>query len=140
MMKRAGLALAAAVVFAAPAAAQDGEKVAAAPAGPLTVDGMTALVAAEDSGRSVPEFGGASVGEIDDMEVFGANDEEVGEVERVLATTEGTVAAVVVEVGGFLGIGDKEVIVPLDRLRRVGDLLTTDLTEEELEQLPEWEG
>lgn len=105
---------------------------------PLTVNGLTALVEARDDDRAVPRFG-MDVDEVMDATVFDANDEEVGDVEEVLVTTTGTVAAISVEVGGFLGIGDKEVILPVEELERVGDLLITDLTREEIEALPEWE-
>jgi hypothetical protein len=34
--------------------------------------------------------------------------------------------------------GDKEVVMKLDQLRRQGDVLMTDLTEEQVEALPSW--
>jgi hypothetical protein len=44
-------------------------------------------------------------------------------------------AAVSVEVGGFLGIGDKEVVMELNQLRREGDAIMTDLTKEQIKAL-----
>jgi hypothetical protein len=46
----------------------------------------------------------------------------------------------VVEFGGFLDIGDKEVAIPIERFQRAEDgrMLLTDATEEELEQMPDY--
>ena len=48
-------------------------------------------------------------------------------------------AAVAAEVGGFLGVGEKEVIIPLNQLQVSGDDLATAMTKEQLEALPEWD-
>ena len=48
--------------------------------------------------------------------VYGANDENVGEINDVVLTTQGELAAVVVGVGGFLGIGEKNVAIPFSEL------------------------
>ena len=50
-------------------------------------------------------------GEFDDHDVYGADGKEIGEIEDVVLNLDGTVAAVAVEVGGFLGIGEKDVLV-----------------------------
>jgi PRC-barrel domain protein len=58
-----------------------------------------------------------TVDQIDDMDVHGPGGEKIGEVDEVLMDSTGRpVAAVSVEVGGFLGIGGREVIVGFDRL------------------------
>lgn len=81
---------------------------------------------------------GLNAGRLEDMEVVGADGNEVGEVEEVLANPAGQVVAVTIEAGGFLGIGAKEVVVGLDRLRFADNRLTTDLTKEQTAGLPEW--
>lgn len=48
--------------------------------------------------------------------VLGANDANVGEINDVVLTTNGEVAAVVVGVGGFLGVGEKNVAIPFSEL------------------------
>ncbi len=70
--------------------------------------------------------------------VYGANDQNVGEVGDVIMTADGKVDAVVLDVGGFLGIGEKEVAVGLDNLTFMknadGDMYVyTSLTKEQLE-------
>ena len=70
---------------------------------------------------------------------------EVGEVEDVLIDISGSVLGVTVEVGGFLGIGEKTVLIPLADMRLVqqpddSDLyIVTRLSNEQLEELPEIE-
>ncbi len=44
--------------------------------------------------------------------VYGANNERIGDVNEVLIDRNGNAEAVVIGVGGFLGIGEKDVAVP----------------------------
>jgi len=48
--------------------------------------------------------------------VYGANNENIGEINDVLLNRSGQVAAVIIGVGGFLGIGEKDVAVPMSML------------------------
>ena len=73
-----------------------------------------------------------------DKEIEARYNDEIGEVEEVLVDENGQAVAVVVESGGFLGIGDRESIVMLDQLGLQGDQLVTTLSKEELESAPEW--
>lgn len=56
--------------------------------------------------------GGMSVENLIGEDVYGATGDEIGEVEDVLFGTEGEALAVVIEVGGFIDIGDTHVSVP----------------------------
>lgn len=71
----------------------------------------------------------------------GADWNEIGEIEDIVLDRSGQLVGVVAEVGGFLGIGDKHVML------RVGDVdlvpvddqsysLITRYSEEELEEMP----
>jgi uncharacterized protein YrrD len=73
------------------------------------------------------------------MRVVGADGESIGEVEDVLIDSTGRVVAVSVEAGGFLGMGDRDVIMQLDSLELQGDEFATTLTREEVEALPDWD-
>lgn len=76
---------------------------------------------------------------------FDANDQQVGEVSQLLLADDGKIEFAIVDVGGFLGIGEKPVQLEMSKL----DVLTaedgTDLrvyismSEEQLEALPEYE-
>lgn len=80
-----------------------------------------------------------TVDRIDDMDVHGTNGEKIGEVDEVLVDASGQPVAVSVEVGGFLGIGEQEVIMALDQLRLDGQRLVTSLTKQQIEALPRWD-
>lgn len=49
-----------------------------------------------------------------DQNVYDPNDNKIGEVKDMLLDREGKVQAVIVSVGGFLGMGEKDVAVPFD--------------------------
>lgn len=76
--------------------------------------------------------------------VYNASDESIGEINDVIFTKDGSVEAAVIGVGGFLGIGEKNVAVPLDTIT-VADVpnsddlkLTTQETAETLKAAPEF--
>jgi hypothetical protein len=75
-------------------------------------------------------------------EVLNATNETVGEVSDVILSKDGNVAAVVLGVGGFLGIGEHEVAVTFDslRLKQDGDRLVVfiDATKDALKSAPGW--
>ena len=74
--------------------------------------------------------------------VYDVNDERIGEVSDLLLADDGQVTAAVVDVGGFLGIGEKPVSLDLSQI----DILRNDagddvrvyvpMTKEQLEALP----
>ncbi len=84
---------------------------------------------------------GAATGylELGDMNVVTPNGEKIGEVEEVLMDASGKVVAVAVEVGGFMGLGDDDVVIQLDQLRLQNQQLVTTLTKEQIEALPKWD-
>jgi sporulation protein YlmC with PRC-barrel domain len=98
-----------------------------------TTGSAPSLVEVEDEAMMVEHFN-LSVNQLEDMEVTDSGGKRIGEVEDVLMTPEGKITALAVEV-----VGDKEVVVALDQLRRQGDVLMTDLTEEQVEALPSWD-
>ncbi len=70
--------------------------------------------------------------------LYGANNEEVGEIENVVMGTGSDVESVLVDVGGFLGLGAKRVAIPVDDIEMEdGRLVSDSLTKEQAEQMPE---
>jgi len=98
-----------------------------------TTGSVPSLVEVEDEAMMVEHFN-LSVKQLEDMELTDSGGKRIGEVEDVLMTPEGQITALAVEV-----VGDKEVVVALDQLRRQGDVLMTDLTEEQVEALQSWD-
>ena len=75
--------------------------------------------------------------------VKNAANETIGDINDVLISGDGKVAAVIVGVGGFLGMGEKNVALPYDQLvfaKDIGDdlVVTTSATKESLETAPEY--
>jgi uncharacterized protein YrrD len=67
---------------------------------------------------------------------------DIGEIEDVVLDQQGQMIGVVAEVGGFLDIADKHVFLEVNNVRlvpvdNVSYAIVTDMTEEQLEQLPE---
>lgn len=100
--------------------------------------GVSGLREAEDDNMTVQPFG-VTVDRLEDMDLYASGGEDIGEIDEVLADSTGQPAAVVAEVGGFLGVGDKDVVIELDQLSMEGERLTTSMTKEQLEGLPDWE-
>jgi len=72
--------------------------------------------------------------------IYGADDHKVGKVSHVHGV--GSASQIVVDVGGFLGLGAKPVAVPLSQLEFMrdehGDIhAVTAWTKDQLEQMPE---
>ena len=62
-----------------------------------------------------PEMWSAS--KLRGVAIFGPGDRKVGTISEVLMDHGGTATAVVVGVGGLLGIGEKEVAIPFDQVK-----------------------
>lgn len=82
---------------------------------------------------------GAFLRALDDLDVVSVDGEKIGEIEEVLVDMEGQPAAFVVEIGGFLGIGDRDAQVPIDAFVFENGAYVSKMTKEQLENLPEWD-
>lgn len=78
--------------------------------------------------------------------VYGVGDEDVGEIGALLLTADGQVDRAVIDVGGFLGMGERPVAVPLTELTIIrndgGDDIRVyiESSQEALEARPVYEG
>jgi opacity protein-like surface antigen len=115
MMKRTLTAAALAVVLAAPAFAQTASPPAASPP-----------AASQSSTPSASTSGGSFVASQQTTDwrgtkligatVYGSDNASIGEVNDVLIGNDGKINAVVIGVGGFLGVGEKNVAIAFDKL------------------------
>jgi hypothetical protein len=53
------------------------------------------------------------------LDVYGSDNQKIGDINELLVDRQGNIDAVVIGVGGFLGIGEKNVAVPLKSLEFV---------------------
>jgi hypothetical protein len=84
-------------------------------------------------------------GDLIGKRVRGPNDEDVGEISAVSLDADGKIAAAVVDVGGFLGIGEKPVALDSSMLTLVTEAdgnsyFRTPATQEQLEQMQPYAG
>jgi sporulation protein YlmC with PRC-barrel domain len=123
--------LAAALMLAAPSLAM----AQMASTGQLDMQSLQEL----DDGNTTAMWNNLNVEQLEDMDIVNAQGDEVGDVEEVLADSEGKIVAITAEVGGFLGMGDKEVVIPVDQLQMQDEKLMTTMTEDQLKSLPKWD-
>jgi len=79
-----------------------------------------------------------------ESEIYGANDEHIGNVSDVILSPEGEIDALLVDAGGFLGIGSKEVAIGFDNVEIMQDAedswyVYTPYTEEQIDDHPEYD-
>jgi Ni/Co efflux regulator RcnB len=105
-MKRVLLLAAAAAFAAAPAlAAQKSEHAATKTAAPANLHYVA---------NNSPDLWRTS--EIKGVDVFNDQNEKIGSVDDVLVDHHGNVKAVVIGVGGFLGVGERNIAIPFNQL------------------------
>jgi uncharacterized protein YrrD len=120
--------LAGAVMLALPASGQ-------APTTPAT---PPSTVSATDRQAQAPA--GADLRKLIGRDVKNAANETIGEIESVFLRSDGSVDGVMVSVGGFLGMGEREVKVGWNDLKisRNGENVTVNMTRDQLKALPEY--
>ncbi|MGF9762221.1 DUF4142 domain-containing protein [Microvirga sp. 0TCS3.31] len=97
-----------------------------------------ATTAPETTG-ALPGAQALTVSRVDDMNLYNTQGNELGDVERVVQGPDGK-QYVVIGAGGFLGIGEKHVAIPLERVALRGDrLVTQDFTEDQIRALPSFD-
>lgn len=140
----------AAATDAAAADAASTDPAAVAPATETTADtGVAATETPADGAMALPEGytavdrAGLTAELLTGADVRDASDASIAEVQDLVLTADGQVTDVVLDVGGFLGIGAKRVAIPLDRLTVAqGDggvvRLWVDMSKDELQALPDY--
>ncbi|SFH32761.1 PRC-barrel domain-containing protein [Palleronia marisminoris] len=143
-MFRRSLLAAASLAFAGPALSQEAGAVSSEQATPAP---MEVVVADDLEDASIVSLEGSYDQAIWDetapLEAMVADLNEIGRIEDVVLSAEGQMLGLTTDVGGFLGIGEKTVLIPLDdiRLIRTEDddevSVVTRLDQDALTDLPE---
>lgn len=71
-----------------------------------------------------------------DQTVTNPQGEEIGKVEDVIISENGQKVQAVISVGGFMGLGDKKISVPLEELSRREGKVICNLCKAEIEREP----
>ncbi len=100
-----------------------------------------------DNGKQNPAInaaGNMSANAIIGADVRNNANETIGKVQDIFVSKDGAIKGVVVGVGGFLGIGEHNVMLSWDRVQlrqnqdRDGVVITTDATKDSLKAMPEY--
>jgi sporulation protein YlmC with PRC-barrel domain len=83
--------------------------------------GQTSLQAGSTTAlaRMQPDQWQAS--KLEGLEVYNTNNEKIGDISELVLDRSGRIEAVVIGVGGFLGIGGRDVAIAFDRIRFVNE-------------------
>ncbi|SEN06283.1 PRC-barrel domain-containing protein [Loktanella fryxellensis] len=83
--------------------------------------------------------------ELTGVAVYGTDDNKVGDIGDLVVGTDGTITEVIVDVGGFLGLGAKPVAIAYDSIQLMRQVDGTDMrgyvsmTQEQFEGMPAYE-
>lgn len=94
------------------------------------------------SARPTGPTGGASVEHLMSRTVIGADGERIGKVTDVILGPDGNAQLLVIQSGGFLGIGGKEIAADIalaDVLPGNGPIALRDVTQASVRDMPEFE-
>ena len=58
---------------------------------------------------------------LEGLDVYNNNNEKIGDISELLVDDNGQIQAVVIGVGGFLGMGEHDVAVPFDQIKFVNE-------------------
>lgn len=59
------------------------------------------------------------------LNVYNSSNEKLGDINELLTDQNGKIAAVVIGVGGFLGVGERDVAIPFDKVKFVNEPVRT---------------
>ena len=98
----------------------------------------------ERDGWNVVEISELTTDDLTGARLYSVKDEDIGEIDKLLVNDSGEIEKAVLDIGGFLGIGERRIAVTMDEL----EILRTDsgadvrvyidATQEELENQPEY--
>ena len=81
-----------------------------------------------------------SVSDLVEKDLEGAKENEIGDIERVVEATSDKKRFLVISRGGFLGLFESEVLVPVDNVAARGDrVVLRNMTEEQIKTLPKFD-
>lgn len=105
---------------------------------------MSATTSMDRSKMTAVDVASMSAQDLIGTRVIGPNDQDVGEVGDVILSADGKVDAVIVDVGGFLGLGEKPVALALDNLKFQRDqngglYVWVNFTEDQLKNQPKYD-
>ena len=118
MKKLLAAALLSAAVFSAPAYAQS----------PQPADRAAPAATTTSSQEKMALKGNWRASKLMGLDVYNEGNEKLGDINELILDKNGKVAAVVIGVGGFLGMGEHDIAVSMDKLKFVEEPVRTSAT------------
>ena len=113
LMRHLKLALLGTALIAAPALAQTNP--------PAGASGSNAAGMSGGNWMTQPQAGQMRASKLDGLDVYNQNNEKIGDISELIVDSSGKIQAVVIGVGGFLGIGERNVAVPFEQVKFVNE-------------------
>ena len=108
-----------------------------APSAYVHADSKTLSVSQQET--NLAQKGWSAKKDIIGKAVYNDNNEKIGDVNDVIFSRNNSASFVVVGAGGFLGMGEHDVAVPLSRIKHDNDkLILPGATKEALKKMPEF--
>jgi sporulation protein YlmC with PRC-barrel domain len=117
MTRTIAWALALSTAIATPVLAQNANQPAAANNGTTVKQSGQAATSSGGSFMTQAQEGQWRASKLVGVDIYNNNNENIGEVNEILIDGSGKIDAVIVGVGGFLGIGEKNVALPFDAVK-----------------------
>ena len=80
---------------------------------------------------------GQKIGQLRDMPVFSADNKDLGRVVEAMRGPDGKLQSIQIQVGRFLGIGNKVVTIPADQIHEMADRIMLQMNGDQVRNLPE---
>ena len=99
----------------------------------------------EREGFTTADYDKLTADDLEDAAVYDANDENIGSVEELILSQDGKIEQAIVDVGGFLGMGEHRIGLAFDEMQVMTNADNSDVrvyidqTRETLEQRPEYQ-
>ena len=99
----------------------------------------------EREGFADADYNQLTAEDLEGAAVYDANDENIGSLEELILSTDGKIEQAVIDVGGFLGMGERRIGLSFDEMQVMTNPDNTevrvyiDQTRESLEQRPEYQ-
>jgi hypothetical protein len=86
---------------------------------------------------AVLRHAGQKLSNIKGVTVYSSDDKDVGRVVEAVRGPDGKIQSVQIQIGRFLGLGDKVVSINADALKEIGDRIKLKLASDQVRTLPE---
>ena len=106
---------------------------------------MAARPAFEREGFTTADYDQLTADDLEEAAVYDANDENIGSVEELIVSQDGKIEQAIVDVGGFLGMGEHRIGLTFDEMQVMTNAdhsevrIYIDQTRQTLEQRPEYQ-